>query len=160
VPVETAAAEPPRAEAPPGHPPIEAAPAPVNPVRDPHEVAVRTIEGSFAGTIRLKGSLATREDGFVFVSVRPGPTGMYCYMRRYALSDPAHQDDETGERVIAFELNKSHTLSGLIDAELFLEAYFDSDGDVLTMESEPILRQVRVEPNDMEIELVLDPEQG
>jgi hypothetical protein len=132
----------------------------VNPVSDPHEIAVQTIEGSFAGTIRLRGSLATREDGFVFVSVRPGPDGMYCYMRRYSLSDPAHRHDEAGERVIAFELNKSHTLTGLIDAELVLEAYFDSDGDVLTRESEPILLRVPVEPDDMEIELVLDPEQG
>lgn len=129
---------------PPNHPPLDAQPP------------VSGIDFHVQGVVRLRGDLATRDSGFVFVSVKPQGIVMPSYSRKYAYSDPAITSAADGERVLTFELDESHLQGGLVPGEHVIEAMFDPDGYVDTKDG-VIRRSMAVKPGDSGIEIVLDP---
>ncbi len=101
-------------ELPPDHPPLEAAsPEPV----------------SFVGSVRLLGELATREDGYVFITIKPEGIMMPSYSHKYALSEAGALED--GERRLAFHVDEKDSMGGLAPTgPHVIEAWFDVDGFV------------------------------
>jgi hypothetical protein len=131
---------------PPGHPPTQ-----------PRAADARSQDARFEGVVRLRGALAERESGFVFVSVMPEGSRMPIYSRKYSLDEPAVGAAEDGERVLRFELDRRYALSTIPPGQLELNVRFDPDGIVDSKEPEVLDAAVPIEPNRTDVEVVLDP---
>ena len=107
----------------------------------------------FAGVVRLRGDLATREDGFLMISVKPEGIRMPSYSRKYALADAGPVDD-AGERLLRFELDQRNMMGGLLPGELVLEARFDEDGYVETKD-DTVIVTVPTTANDTSAEILM-----
>ena len=108
------------------------------------------------GQVLLEGTLATRPDGYVFISIKPSGQIAPSYSRKYSFMDP--EVDPPGEgRRLRFELSDIHRMDGFSDGDHVLEAWFDTDGFVDTKEGGvradvPMVRG----QTDLEVQLRLD----
>ena len=117
--------------------------------------APATEDVRFAGVVRLRGELADREKGFIFVSIKPDGIPMPAFSRKYSMSDPAVGPKEDGERVLRFELDRNHSLGGMVPGAINLEAWFDEDGYVDTKD-DGVIKAVPTAANDTSIEVILE----
>lgn len=129
-----------------GHPPLDGGTAPM--------ASAQGEDVRFAGVVRLQGELATRSEGYVFVSIKPAGVRMPSYSRKYSLADASPAED--GERVLPFELDRSNLMGGLVPGDLVLEARFDPDGFVESREG-VVVATTSAAPNDTSLEIVLAP---
>jgi hypothetical protein len=164
-PVEPAAASgpgpvDPHAPLPADHPPIGAGAS-----SQPSAPPATTDPGpSFGGVVRLKGALAERPDGFLFISLVPGqvPEGtpempFLSIKLSLALDVPAAAN---GERAVTFDLNRRTTMMPPTMeplGELRLVARVDPDGAVDTREPDVLKAYVPATAGRTDHELVLDP---
>lgn len=140
---------------PPGHPPIDGGQGAGSLAGTAMGMPPGGMEAlRFAGVVRLSGALAASDEGFVFVSVRPAGGGMPLFSRKYAVADASLE--ESGDRLLAFELDEAHTMGGVAPGVLELEARFDPDGFVDSREGIVTVR-VPVEPGATDVEVVLGP---
>jgi len=115
----------------------------------------QTVDPRFAGHIRLRGSLASLEEGFLFASVMPEGVRMPCLSRKIDLST-ARIERSGNEAIVPFSLDRAHIQGGLVPGELVFQARFDPDGFVDTKEPEVSVATVPVQVGDMGIEIVLE----
>ena len=113
-------------------------------------------DATFSGAVEMKGKMASL-GGFLFVNVFPEGLRMPCFSRKFDLTreDPAITVVE-GTRVVTFHLDERYALGGLVPGPLVIEAAYDPDGYVDTMEPERKTVQQSVTANASSITLVLE----
>jgi hypothetical protein len=145
VPVESASAPAaPAGQLPPGHPPIGGGAGP--------PAARSAADLRFSGVVRLRGALASTQEGYVMVSIKPEGIKMPVFSRKYALSEATPGED--GELRLAFQLDQDDMLGMLPPGGLVLEARFDPDGMVESQEG-VVVATVPVTLDESAAEIVL-----
>lgn len=112
-------------------------------------------DATFAGKVRLEGTLATR-GGYLFVTVFPEGVRMPCYSRKFDLKAKSDEIQMDGDAlVVTFLIDENYSLGGLVPGNLVIEANYDPDGIVDTREPERVATSQAVTPDATGIELVL-----
>ncbi len=125
---------------PPGHPPLDGAPADDG-----------SADARFAGTLRLRGELAAQREGFVMLSVKPEGVRMPCYSRKYAVAEASPED---GGLRLDFELGPESRMGKIPPGGIVLEARFDPDGMVESKEG-VVLATMPIQVGATDAEIVL-----
>lgn len=114
-------------------------------------------EPLWAGSIELRGELSSREDGSLFVVVRPPGGGMPLVVRKFDLAD-APPAPEGQLRHVSFRLASGDAmfLASPPPEVCDMEVYFDPDGVVETKEGR-VGGTVQVNKGDLGLHLSLDP---
>jgi hypothetical protein len=114
-----------------------------------------------AGRVRLRGALAERYDGVLWLSLVARGQRMPIRFRAFALTSGDISDAVAGERVLAFDLREGDVMAGgmpvqPLPAEIEVRALFDPDSMVETKDGQ-VAAQAPVRVGDRGVDLVLDP---
>ncbi len=111
----------------------------------------------FAGSVSLRGDLATVESGSLYVSVRPPGSRFASLARKYEIGDPAFAG-AGDERLLRFSLDERDAMESVrapMFEEMEVEARFDPDGVLDTMDG-VVRSTVRARPGAREVAIVVE----
>ena len=120
---------------------------------EPH-LATSGPSDTYAGVIRLRGSLAEVERAFLFVSVMSSGEKRPACSTKISLADQALGQVSEGERVVPFALVSCN----VVESGVELQVWYDLDGFVDTKEEGSIIRRHPIERGDQAIDIVLEPD--
>lgn len=141
-----------------GHPPLGGSPhgAPHGGHAAVGGAPVGPGEALLGGRVVLRGALAERREGGVFLIGRASGAGMLL-VRKLELSEA--RPGAEGVLELAFQLDGQDVTASSLPDRMQLEVYFDPDGVVETREGR-VGRTFEVERGDLALELVLDPDRA
>lgn len=115
-------------------------------------------DASFHGTVTLRGELAAKKEGVIFVSIMPAGVRFPVYSVKLVLADIEGETNEAGDRVLPFTLDKRNKMTAgpMGPGEHELQVYMDADGYVETKDEVEVRATLPVKVGDENLAVVLE----